>query len=42
MLMLAQASADPDVINNAFCDWIANYPVLLMRAVPLAIWLERM
>lgn len=31
--MPAPANMDPDVINKAVCDWIANYPVLLSTGV---------
>lgn len=32
-LRLASASVDPDVMNKALCDWIANYSVLLLSRV---------
>ncbi len=31
--MLAPANVDPDVITKAVCDWIANYPALLLTGV---------
>lgn len=30
MFLLAAANMDPDVINRAVCDWIANYSLLLL------------
>lgn len=31
--MLPPANVDPDVINKAVCDWISNYPVLLLTRI---------
>lgn len=43
-MRLAPANEDPDVINKAACDWIANYPVAFsdwsLRASPVTITLE--